>query len=540
MRANIWLSMALLVGCGQGALDLNGRAVTGETLGDAEVFYLEDAYGAVVLNASTPFEFVEFHSSLADAQMRVLDADGAVVADWAHLSTFVDDSDPVAYEGALNLEDSAQFVELRLDSPVEFGRFVVGAGAAHGHEGEVDLGEAEGGITVQRAHSGRWIPPAHVVNAGNQQYLPYTGAPDRCSGTMLPGTRALARHLVAAFAGGRSYGGYSCRANTADPSSLSVHASGRAIDLFVPLHGTQADNDLGDPIANYLIENASRLGVEFIVWDRTSWGAHRAAPKHRYYSGPHPHHDHLHIELAPWAANNANIDKSPRGHVDTARCTGISGWAQDPDAPHQPIEVYVSIGGPIFTPGAHGKWALANERRDDLCSAIGSCNHGWYTTLPHGAMDGVEREVYAYGIDRTGGQNAQLMGVKKVRCGKPALPYGANNGVKRPIPNPQVFARWGFEWNDIIRVSDATLNAFPSGLQLPNAPTLRKDGAPVYLVEGGTKRHVPNPRAMNAWGLEWGEIRTADMAGHATKPRLEARPFLIQGSGPGVYLLWPK
>ena len=534
-----------IAGCGEGALHVDSREltqsrhVTGQPLGDNEVFYLQDQGGSVTLTSTSAFEHIEFHTTVADAEFRVLAASGDVVRDWAPLSSYLGDGDPVAYEGILHLPTAAASIELDLHEPVAFARFEVGANHIEGHEGDGDVESV--GLSVQRAHAGRWIPPAHVVNAGNQQYLPYTGAPSRCTGSMRSGTRMLAQHLVNTFAGAVSYGGYNCRRNTADTSKWSVHGSGRAIDLFVPLSGGQADNDLGDPIANYLIENATRLGIEYIVWDRTSWGAHRSAPKHRYYGGPHPHHDHLHIELSPAAAGGAvAIDRSPRGHLDAANCGGIAGWAQDEDAPHHPIQVYVSIGGPVFTPGAAGYFTIANERREDLCGAIGSCDHGWYVKVPHRLMDGVERPVYAYGMDATGGANSQLVGVTTVRCGRPQLPYGGGNAVKRHITSGASLEAWGLDWNDVIHVSDSVLNQFQTGAALPHAPTLRSDGPPVYLVEGNRKRHVPNPRAMNAWGLDWGAIRAANMSSHTTGPALEQRPWLIKGGGPAVYLLWPR
>ena len=154
--------------------------------------------------------------------------------------------------------------------------------------------------------SGRYIPPASTVAAGRSQRVSYTGAPawrrSNCGGTFRPGTRALAEYLVANFDGARSYGGYSCRPNTANTSQMSVHGTGRAIDLMVRTISGDADNTAGDPIANWLIENAQSIGVQYIIWDRTSWNASRSGDKHRTYTGPNKHVDHLHIELSPQGA----------------------------------------------------------------------------------------------------------------------------------------------------------------------------------------------------------------------------------------------
>jgi hypothetical protein len=152
---------------------------------------------------------------------------------------------------------------------------------------------------------GAWRPPSSVLAAGATQFVSYTGAgPWRgaagCGGSLLAGTRQLADSIRAQFPESvRSYGGYSCRPNTANTSQTSVHGTGRAVDLFVPLSGGQADNTKGDAVANWLVRNAASIGVQYIIWDRASWQASLTGDKLRGYSGPHPHHDHIHLELSP-------------------------------------------------------------------------------------------------------------------------------------------------------------------------------------------------------------------------------------------------
>lgn len=51
---------------------------------------------------------------------------------------------------------------------------------------------------------------------------------------------------------------------------LSVHAIGRAIDLMVPMEAGDANNGLGDPVANWLVENAEFIGIQRVIWDITS------------------------------------------------------------------------------------------------------------------------------------------------------------------------------------------------------------------------------------------------------------------------------
>ncbi len=189
------------------------------------------------------------------------------------------------------------------------------------------------------AHAGPWMIPDDVRAAGERQWVRYDSPPPweggrNCGGTFHAGTRELAEYLVGNFEAS-SYGGYSCRQNTASPGQTSVHGTGRAIDLFVRLDGGQADNDRGDPIGAWLIRNASQIGVQYIIWDRWQWNGSRSGRKDRAYGGPHPHHDHLHIELnhdgaarrTPWFDGGGDPPCSHDCSSGARRCRG-GGWQQ--------------------------------------------------------------------------------------------------------------------------------------------------------------------------------------------------------------------
>ena len=177
------------------------------------------------------------------------------------------------------------------------------------HDDDPVAGESHDDVSVpvstKAAHQGRWEMPAATANASRDQHVAYTGAPSynggrNCGGGLLAGTRTLGNYLVDNFVGARYFQGYNCR-RIRGGQGMSVHGTGRALDVFVPLDRGQADNDLGDPIANWLVEHAEEVGVQLIIWDRTLWSGTRN-PHTRYYGGSHPHHDHLHIELTPTAA----------------------------------------------------------------------------------------------------------------------------------------------------------------------------------------------------------------------------------------------
>lgn len=175
----------------------------------------------------------------------------------------------------------------------------LGCAADEGDSDDWDEANDVGEISV----AGRWTPSASASAAGDRQWARYDDAPSwsggrNCGGGLLGGTRDLGDYLQRSFRGVRSYDGYACRANTANTSQTSVHGTGRALDVFIPLTGGQADNTVGDAVANWLIANAGSLGVQLVIWDRSTWNASRpAGTKLRSYGGPHPHNDHLHIEL---------------------------------------------------------------------------------------------------------------------------------------------------------------------------------------------------------------------------------------------------
>jgi len=159
------------------------------------------------------------------------------------------------------------------------------------------------------AVDGPWVIPAETLAIGDTQYVEYTGAgpwvgESGCGGGLLPGTEMLREWLYQSFPQTDSIGGYSCRPIVGNESMMSVHGTGRAVDIMIDLVGGEADNELGDPIGNYLIEHAEEIGIQYIIWDRWKWNGSRSpGDKDGYYSGAHPHNDHLHVELSVAAAN---------------------------------------------------------------------------------------------------------------------------------------------------------------------------------------------------------------------------------------------
>lgn len=110
----------------------------------------------------------------------------------------------------------------------------------------------------------------------------------------LPGSEALMAFVLATFPGTSNLGIWVPRNVRGSATALSVHAEGRACDFGVPLAGA-----LGDRLAAWFVDNAARIGIQQVIWNRRSWNSERRT--WIAYHGVNLHTDHVHAELC-WAA----------------------------------------------------------------------------------------------------------------------------------------------------------------------------------------------------------------------------------------------
>jgi MYXO-CTERM domain-containing protein len=170
--------------------------------------------------------------------------------------------------------------------------------------------QGDGAASDDSALSTRWTLPADVLVTGAKVRIAYEDAPKwtgtaACGGALKPGGHKLGQYLLQNFDEVSSVGGYACRRNTADSSRMSVHGTGRALDVFIPTLNGKADNAKGDKVANWLVTHAQRIGVQLVIWDRSIWRANGTNAS--AYGGPVPHIDHIHVELT----NLASALKTP-------------------------------------------------------------------------------------------------------------------------------------------------------------------------------------------------------------------------------------
>lgn len=79
--------------------------------------------------------------------------------------------------------------------------------------------------------------------------------------------------------------------------------------------------------------------------------------------------------------------------------------------------------------------------------------------------------------------------------------YITESGMKRHIPNPEVFLSYGNRWDDIITIIPLELGAYPDSVMI------RAQGdSKVYLLENGKKRWITSVAAFNRHHFDWSRI----------------------------------
>jgi hypothetical protein len=180
-----------------------------------------------------------------------------------------------------------------------------------------------------------------------------------------------------------------------------------------------------------------------------------------------------------------------RGSLDSVTCDQISGWAQDPNTGGTAIPVDIYLDGPAGTGTGLGRFTAGNDR-SDLCSAIGSCNHGFTVQPPTSLYDGHEHSVYAYAIAVTSGAaNTLLTGSPKTLHCATALTgdfdgAGSSSVVQfrddwTTLPT---CGRWGSSWS-----CDNRTATYIGGIGAGNAGTaIYKDATPLVGDVNGDGR----------------------------------------------------
>lgn len=235
----------------------------------------------------------------------------------------------------------------------------------------------------------------------------------------------------------------------------------------------------------------------------------------------------------------ASAAVGPVGQLSTVDCTGIAGWAHDPDLPADIIDVHLYFGGPAGDPAASAIAITADIPLPAGCDPL-TCDHGFVSGLPMSLLDDAEHAVHAYGIDLTADPNLQIeLSPALFSCPPPPVV----GGEKRHVTSPEILAAWGFSvFFDRLVVDDALLAGLPEAGAIATGPVLAVgDGADttVWLLDGEFRRFV-DPEYAEAWRLDLAAAvitPAADLAAMPEGAPLRPRPILLQGTEPAVYLL---
>lgn len=226
------------------------------------------------------------------------------------------------------------------------------------------------------------------------------------------------------------------------------------------------------------------------------------------------------------------------GSLDQVDCAGISGWVAATEALEETAEARLYFDGGPGENQAVGHPVLAGDARDDLCEAIGSCDHGFSSGLPLSLLDSADHAVRAFGTRGPVSEQAELENSPKTfNC-----PLELPEGVRRAVRDAAAESAWHFSsfW-DVATVSAGVIDGFPAGDDLPDAPRVVIDEAgALWVVDGSLRRAVADAVVAAAWELDplFAEpIPAADLEALAEGPALRARPFVLRGPDGVAYLI---
>jgi len=182
-------------------------------------------------------------------------------------------------------------------------------------------------------HYEKWWEPAGLVVQALAGVKPISGTQPTTTadgynlGPVQPVTQAIANTLGPQF-GIKTIGGY--RDPAAEQYDPNGHPAGLALDFMI--------NDIpngvatGQRLADYLVANASDIGVKYVIWQQHIWSVARADEGWRLMadrgSPTQNHMDHVHLSL----------DADAAGTMPTSACQAklnqsTTGWTRPSDGP---------------------------------------------------------------------------------------------------------------------------------------------------------------------------------------------------------------
>lgn len=227
------------------------------------------------------------------------------------------------------------------------------------------------------------------------------------------------------------------------------------------------------------------------------------------------------------------------GALEEVACESIRGWTQSPSDPDAPIDVRLYFDGEAGDGSTIGHPFLADVEREDLCDALGSCEHGFEVVPPLSLFDGTEHAVRGYASDGAAGSNELEGSPKPMSC-----TFQVPSGVRRQVKDAEVANAWRFSpfW-DQIEVSDGIVESLEEGPALDSAPRLvasSSDPERLWLLDGGAKREVASVLSALAWDFDpiAAEVVPDDeLASYETGKPVRARPIVLRTATGELWLV---
>lgn len=165
-------------------------------------------------------------------------------------------------------------------------------------------------------------------------------------------------------------------------------------------------------------------------------------------------------------------------------------------------------------------WGNYFKRGITSPGAFNACQYDWGDIVTVSSLSGFTSTTPISGppcpYTRDPWYHEATMDGSLVKGSGPAV-YVLSGGKKRHIVSATLFNTCGYEWNDVVAVSDSTLSLIPNGSSVTSAPcpyTLiqRSSGGAVYVMLATLKKGITSPGVFNACGYVWGDIVTLSQA----------------------------
>ena len=317
-------------------------------------------------------------------------------------------------------------------------------------ESQLNLADGTRAPMATCPNGGTVAPEVPGFGASIDDYAVYDGQ-KTCDSTPKAGVVAFRDLILATY----PCTGSSGISRECSSGGTSEHKEGRAWDWAVNYPHPAPTALLAWLLATDASGNthamARRFGIMYMIWNRQIWKSYQSAKGWQHYTGANDHTDHVHFSfswdgalkktsywtgdgtvvpatdaappkpttpdaapISPDAAPAASeaplpAAAAPVGGLESISCDLISGWAQDLSSKTSPVTVEVYFDARPTEPGSEPHTVTANLYRDDLCTSLGSCAHGFLVQVPDVCLDGNTHQVFAYALD-AGGVRHELHG----------------------------------------------------------------------------------------------------------------------------------